>query len=165
MDNISFTGIKNIYIGKKFTEGVGKYINHNNELAEGNKINKTIKIACELTDDTQGKDLSFFKQQLEKCNNHYKNNCIDKNNPNKITMLVSRNEYADDVAKVTNSNFIINDTPILLANKGSLPLYTFMAKLTKRIAKQPETSNSQIDCLRIFNKSVHEEAIKIIDNM
>jgi len=39
MDNISFTGIKNIYIGKKFTEGVGKYINHNNELAEGNKIN------------------------------------------------------------------------------------------------------------------------------
>ena len=163
-NNISFTGIKNVYVGKKVYTKFGTYLDAASELKQGEKVCTDIKIACELVDDASGADFTFFKKQLEKCGDYYKNNCLDKENPNKITMYMQRQDVADDVVDVSNANFTFNKCSLYLNNQAVLPLYTCMAKITNKISSQPNISTGQKMYSDLFNKSVHEEAVKFIEN-
>lgn len=165
MNNISFTGIKNVYIGKKVYNKFGTYLDASSQLKQGEKVCTDVKISCELVDDAAGSDFTFLKKQLEKCGEHYKNSCLNKDNPNKITMYMRRQDVADDVVDVSNSNFNFNNCSIYLNSKEVLPLYTCMAKITNKISSQPNISMEQKKYSDLFNKSVHEEAVKFIENV
>lgn len=161
--DISFTGINNLYIGKKTYSKVGSYLSNDSKLKQGNKNYTLIKISADLTDDQNGSDLTDFKTALSKCRPCYQINCINKEQPNKIELLVKRSDIQDDIGKSSHSIFSINNYEIMLDEKQILPLFTYMAKLTRKIAKLQTTSENQKYYANLANKYIDTEARNFIE--
>lgn len=164
MENISFTGIKNLYIGKKTYTKFGHYLNAAGEIKRGNKDYTDVLISCDLTDDAQGNHLDEFYRVLSECRPSYQVNCIDSKKPNQIRLLMKHFGVKDDVVDVQNSNFYINDYKIFLDENEILPLFTYMAKLTRIIANAKGPSDNQKQYAKFVNTAVHNEAMNFIEN-
>ena len=164
-NNISFTGINNIYTGKKIYSQIGSYVDHLGEVKRGNKNYKEILIRCKLVDDQSGNDFTEFVQALNKSNKSYQARCIERNSEAPISLLVKRCIVNDDADKITNSNFVLNDVSIIPNDRTILPLFSYLAKLTNKIAGLAQTTEPQGQLLKTANKSIHEEAVRFIDNM
>ena len=174
MDRISFTGINNIKIYKKTYEQFGSYLPANyaykkgeiqDVMSYGKKKYNEIIINCDLTDDTFGADLTMFREALKNSQLQYEFNCVDKSNPNYISLFLKRFDVRDEIGHTSNSEFKINGCPILLNDRGVLPIYSFIARLTRKISEMQELSEPQRKCANFVNKSVHKEAVEFIENM
>ena len=163
-DNLTFTGINNVYIGRKIYSRIGSYVDNMGEIKQGKKNYKEILIRCNLADDKYGKDFTDFVQSLDKCNGSYQAMCIPRKSDEPISLLVKRC-VAGDAEKITNSNFVLNGISIMPNDRRVLPLFSYLAHLTKKIAGLVQTSENQAKVLKTANKSIHEEAVKFIDNM
>lgn len=160
---ISFNGIKNLHIGKKEYELYGSYVTPDSFVKQGNKNITEVKISCNLTDDSDGNDLSEFRKALQKSGEYYQINCINKHEPDKLELRLFRQDIKDSRDKITNSEFRINGRHILLKDKAQLPLFTYMAHLTRKIAGQPNVSQAQKYYSNLVNQSVADEAVKFIE--
>lgn len=172
MDNISFTGIKNISISRRYYEQFGTYLplgykNKTGELkdilAYGKKKYNEIILKCDLTDDAEGEDFKWFKQILKSSKLKYEFNCINRNRPNHINLFMKRFDVKDEIGRTSNSEFTLNGCPIVLSDNEVLPIYSFMAKLARKIKNMPELSEDRRKCAEFINKSVHKEAVEFID--
>lgn len=114
MNNISFTGIKNIAdIGYQ---------------KSGNKVASALSMV--LTDDFRGKDLSEFKSVIDRVAKKSKNfrhkDGVEFLNIEKCDCL--------DGTDITNSmKFYLNGKEVKLKDEN-LPIFSYLAKLTKKIA-------------------------------
>ena len=81
MNNITFTGINNLKIGQAFLKNKGLC----------DKPQRVVKITCDLCDDYDGDDLSFYKTQSEKFGKNYKQHFASDKTPNKIEMNCTEN--------------------------------------------------------------------------
>lgn len=162
--NVSFTGINNIYIGKKKYSKFGTYLGIDNEIKHGNKLYTEIKLKCNLTNDEKGNDLDDFKKTLSRCRPCYQYNCIDKNNPNKFELHLKRFDTKDDVFALSNSNFDINNYEIMLDEKQILPLLDYIAKVTKKLSQSKNLTDNQKQVMSFVNKSIAKEAEEFIEN-
>ena len=71
----------------------------------------------------------------------------------------------DDVVDVLNSNFKINDYDIMLDEREILPLFSFMAKITRQIANEKGLSDIQKLYAKFVNYGIHNEAVNYIENI
>ena len=121
MDGITFTGIKNIgACGFSKTIPKSPYAIVKNSLI------------AQLTDDYKGKDLSAFEDVIRECNakRWYRSFPED----NRIIHIMT--EYKTDLSKeienpVPRLFLNYNQVPV---NRETLPLFSFIAKLTRRIS-------------------------------
>ena len=162
---VSFTGIKNLYIGKKTYSKFGSYVTNNGVIKQGDKNYIDVLIKCDLTDDAQGNHLSEFHEALAKCRPCYQVNCINHQKPNQFTLLMKHFGVKDDVVDVLNSNFKINDYDIMLDEREILPLFSYMAKITRQIAYAKGVSENQQQYAKLVNHGIHNEAVNYIDNI
>ena len=160
---VSFSGIKNLYIGKRQNSKFGSYVNSIGEIKQNEKTYTQVKIRCELIDDECGDDLSKFKKALAKSCERCQLNCLDENNPNRLEILLTRQDIDDQSGLVANSNIKLNGYDISLNEKGLLPMYTYLAHFSKEIADLPNASDAQKYYANLLNKSVDEEARNYID--
>lgn len=165
MEKISFTGIQNLYIGKKTYSKFGHYLNAVGEIKRGNKDYTDVLIRCDLTNDEQGNHLEEFYEVLSKCRPCYQVNCVDSKKPNQIRLLMKHFGVKGDKVDVQNSNFKINDYDIMLDEREILPLFSYMAKLTRTIANAKGPSDNQKQYAKFVNHAIHNEAMNFIDNM
>jgi len=165
-NNITFTGINGLYIGKKAADRIGTYINHNGEPACGKKYYTYITLKCRLTDDANGTDLTNFKKALTKSSGSYQARLLSRTDTGKFDLLVKRCEVFDDAeGKISNSNFELNGISILPNERQVLPLFTYLAALTRKLKAMPDISPERKKYIELTNKSIAEEAVKFIDNM
>lgn len=162
--NIAFTGINNLHIGKKQYSKIGSYIDHDKKIKQGENNYTIIKISADLTDDQKGKDLTDFKNTLAKCKTYYQKNCINPKNPNHIDLIVTKKETKTSKGKLDISLFQLNDQEILIHEREILPLLTFLAKFTRKIASSETTSEGQKYYANLANQSIHTEAVNFIEN-
>ena len=162
-DSLTFTGINKVYIGRKVYSRIGSYFDNMGRIKQGEKNYKEILIRCNLTDDKNGKDYTDFVQALDKSSGSYQSRCISRKCDEPISLLVKR--CTVDESKITNSNFVLNGIDILPNDREVLPLFSYLARLTNKIAELTQTSKAQAEVLKTANKSIHEEAVKFIDNM
>ncbi len=162
---VSFTGINNLYIGKKVYSKFGSYINDSGITKRGQKNYTDVLIKCDLTDDAQGNHLDEFYKTLSQCRPCYQVNCINHEKPNHIELLMSHFGVEDGDSKVLNSNFKINNYDIMLDERQILPLFSYMAKLTKTIANAKGPSENQKEYAMFVNHAVHNEAVNYIENI
>ncbi len=160
---VSFSGIKNLYIGKRQNSKFGSYVNSDGEIRQNEKSYTQVKIRCELTDDESGDNLSAFKNALVKSSERCQLNCIDKDNPSRLEILLTRQDIDDQSGLVSHSNIKLNGYDISLNEKGLLPMYTYLAHFSKEIADLPNASDAQKYYANLLNKSVDEEARNYID--
>ncbi len=162
---VSFTGIHNLHIGKKTYSKFGSYVDSTGIIKRGNKDYTEVLIKCDLSDDAQGNHLSEFHETLSKCRPCYHVNCINHQKPNQFTLLMKHFGVKDDVADVLNSNFKINDYDIMLDEREILPLFSFMAKITRQIALAKGPSDAQKQYAKFVNHGIHNEAMNYIENI
>lgn len=162
---VSFTGIHNLHIGKKTYSKFGSYVDSTGIIKRGNKDYTEVLIKCDLSDDAQGNHLSEFHETLSKCRPCYHVNCINHQKPNQFTLLMKHFGVKDDVADVLNSNFKINDYDIMLDEREILPLFSFMAKITRQIANEKGLSDIQKLYAKFVNYGIHNEAVNYIENI
>ena len=166
-NNISFTGFNNLYIGKKLDKRFGSIVRSDGQIVQGQKNYATVLIKGNLTDDANGADLTEFKTALDKCQDNYTARIIKQKTTDSIRFVTTRCMAKDEETgeKIFNSNFELNGVSIQANDRKILPLFTYLAKLTRKLKDMPEISEDRIKCLNTSNKGIAEEAIKFIDNM
>ncbi len=168
MNEISFTGIHNIKIKKQLDKRFGSYLAPNGVLKQGEKHYKNMIVECDLSDDASGKDFAEFVSALKKCGPKYEFNCIQYQNQsgvNHLKLRMDRFDVQDELGRVTEAHFKINNFEIPLNNRETLPLYTFMAALTRKIQELQGLSEDQCKYLKFINSSVHKKAVDFIENI
>jgi len=162
---VSFKGINNLYIEKRTYSKFGSYLAQSGHVKQGQKNYMDVLIRCNLSNDYRGNDLSEFLDTLAKCRPCYQHNCINKENPTQIRLLMQHFSVKDDVVDVKNSNFKINDYDIMLDEREVLPIFTYMAKLTRTIAFSEGPTEAYKKYAKFFNTAVHNEAMNFIENL
>lgn len=163
--DISFTGINNLYINRKAYSKFGTYLGVDRELKQGKKFYNEIKVRCNLTNDAQGNDLEDFQKTLSKCRPCYQYNCIDKNNPDKFELDMTRFDVKDDILPTSNSSFDINNYEIMFDEKQILPMVDFIARLTKKLSKSKDLTEQQRSVMSFINKSIADRAEDFIESL
>ena len=162
-NNISFTGINNFYLGKKVYNKIGTYISKAGD--EQLPIKHTdIKIKCILTNDNNGKDLSDFYKALDKCGNCFQAINIKQTPIGNFEFIINRSDIADrNFSQITG--FSVNGCSVLPNERKILPLFTYLAALTRKLAARNDMSQEQRYYLTQANRSIAQEAMKFIDNL
>ena len=145
--NVSFTGINNVKI---FTKS--------------NPIDKNsmdVFIDCDLSNDRNGMDLADFKETLKKCRPCYQINCINKQSPQNIKLISQTRSFRNEL----RTSFKINNYDIMLDERQILPLYSFMARLTKKISENLDLSELKRYCAKFVNCSIGYEAERFINKL
>lgn len=118
MDNINFTGIRNIGAFAK-------------PLTYTSPNVKVTHMIINLTDDYNGKDLTEFKEVAKKCEPII-GRCEFGKNPNFIHIMTSLSEKKDSIPILVVNYLII---PI---KRETLSMFSFVAKLTRRISQMSD---------------------------
>jgi len=163
--DISFTGINNLYIGKKTYSKIGTYLNADMKLKRGNKFYTEIKMRCNLTNDKQGNDLEDFQKTLSRCRPCYQYNCVDKNQPDKFEFHMKKFDVQNDILPTSTSTFNINDYEIMFDEREILPMVDFMARLTRKLSKSKDLTEQQRKVMSFINKSIATKAEDFIENL
>lgn len=167
-NNIAFTGFNSLYLAKKFDTRLGSYVCEDGHIGQGTKKYAKILLKCELSDDLSGADLTEFKSVLNYCADSYQARLVkQKSDNNSIKLLTTRCMVKDERTgnKIFNTNFELNGVEIQPNDRKILPLFTYLAKLTRKLRDLPEISEERVKCLNTVNKGIAEEATKFIDNM
>lgn len=163
-NNVSFTGINNLFIGKNISQKFGTYITSSGVPKLGNKNYTIMKIKCNLTDDAAGKDLTEFREALERCKCFQADAVLDTD-IGTLNFITKRCDVKDNCEHVSNSNFFINGVQVAANERKILPLFTYLAALTRKLKTHPVMNDAKDVYVNLTNESIHEEAMKFIDNM
>ena len=169
MNELSFTGINNVRVLRKIYKQWGPYpafdmhvkTDLQNAAKHGEKHYKEIVLHCDLTDDANGNDLSEFK----KIARQYEYKYINRNRDDHVILHLKRYDVYDNAGKVTVSNFAINEQNVGAASRENLPLFTYMAALTRKIHGFQSLGDEVKKCIALVNRSVHKTAMDFIENM
>lgn len=162
---VSFTGINNVRIFKKSYQKIGSYLSNDSTVKQGNKQYLDVLIQCDLTDDALGKDLTEFKETLKKCRPCYQVNCVNSKQSNHVSLMSSTSLAKDTFGIARNSTFKINGYDIMLDERQILPMYSFMAHLTRKISQMADLSHEKQQCASFVNKAIDTEAVNFIENL
>ena len=67
-------------------------------------------------------------------------------------------DVKDCALPMNYSLFRLNKQPIALVSKNDLPLYTQLAKITRELGEQPETTSAQKTYTNFVNTKLAQEA-------
>lgn len=160
---VSFTGINNLYIGKNAYSEFGSYLTRDGNIKKGDKSCLNVLIKCDLTDSKRGNHLSDFQNALKKISSYCQVDYENSQKPQHVELLAQHVRVPNDKSAYSYTVFKINGTEVVLDDPKILPLYTYMAKLTREIAASPKASDAQQAYARAVNKYVQDEAVYYID--
>ena len=151
MNNISFTGINNLNIKCDVFN-----------MMRTNKYATKFQLTCNLSDDFNGKDFTFFKEQLEKSNSLMPNECIKVSTSSDITLRA----FATELDEPVINDFFLNYLHVeSIDNKRArLPLYTFIAKFVNKIKETMVLSDVEVKGLELLNKAANNQAVRIFED-
>lgn len=168
MDNISFTGFKNVKIKLDTRDRIVPCTFSNNVTRNCNAKYKGITINCDLFNSEAINDnhLIQFYELMRKV----KRNFINPNSPQHLEMKFEKFNVLNSDGDVINiSRFCeINGENVNLENPQDrifLPLYTFMAKLTREINEKCNICELGHDSVKLANKIIHKSAVNFIENI
>lgn len=116
INNINFTGISNIGFAQFRRE-------------PGAKHALSSSLSMVLRDDLKGSDLSEFKSVLKKITNSPNEYYFDKSKPNVLNLECYRDR---------NDSLVMLNGNVLEVENKTMPLFTYLAKLTRKILNMPE---------------------------
>lgn len=124
VNKVNFTGFKNVSCCNTLVK----------DERTGEDLFLNYFLNSEVTDDFNGKDYTDFKNAAEKSGVDYTN----KYNPKFLNLGLSVN------IKKGNLNYTLNGKS-LKVDDSTIPLFTFIAKLTKKIKLCPDKSSFIVD--------------------
>jgi len=159
---VAFCGIKHLNTTTKKQNQVGSYRTPEGDIKTGRKNVTYINISYNVSDDKTGKDHDNYINALSKSN---KFDCLNPNFPNTVDFQVKIDNIGED-KKVSFRNvcFKLNDKPIAFNTDNDLPLFQYLAFMTReRLKEYPQTTNFDRQCLDMANDAIAEAASEYFD--
>ncbi len=116
INNINFTGISNI-----------GFVQFKREPGAKHALSSSLSMV--LRDDLKGNDLSEFKSVLKKITNSPSDYYFDKADPHILNLECYRDR---------NDSLVMLNGNVLEVENETMPLFTYLAKLTRKIFNMPE---------------------------
>lgn len=133
MNNINFTGIKNVGYTQRYYTQKGEYVKTGDEFTE---VENEHFINFELTDDFNGNDLSEYKRIIRTTDLH---NFVNPVNPNFLNIMISKDVVTDNLGPKKDYQIWINDSDRELEIKDkNLAMMSFIAKMLRKATNMPE---------------------------
>lgn len=162
-NNISFTGINNLYLGKRVYNKVGSYILKSNVEQLAAK-HTDLLIKCKLTDNMEGMDLTEFRKALDKCGDCIQAGNVKNTQLGNFELIINRSDISErNYSNVTG--FKVNGCSVLANERKVLPLFTYLAALTRKLAAKADISAEQKYYFSLANRSIAQEATKYIESL
>ena len=158
--SVSFTGTNNIKVLKSQKQEFGLFQGADKELKQGNLNLTEIKLRFNLTNDADGKDMAELQSALKKAGRGYS---FNPKTPDMVELHLKNINADDGVVPVENSLLSMNGQNINITKREDLGLYTYLAKLTRRIGQRPDMSPAQKECTNMVNKAIQNNAVEYID--
>ncbi len=158
---VSFTGLSNIKILKK-KPALETYIDI--DKAEKNiRKCEEIKLKYTMSNDSKSKDIDEFNEAVSKGLALSGEAIKTPNTPADMSILIKHRTFPNEEFKPAETEFIVNQTVVPLNKTSDLGMFTYLAKLTRNMAKNPEMTEAQKDSLNEINGFVADEAVKFIE--
>ncbi len=150
MMNISFKGAENLTVLKKKCPPI-----------QGRTCDVDIeKVVLKFDLNDRGtSDLADFNKTLERLRPCYRLNSVNKERSNHIRLECSTMKGMN----LKGSVFKLNDYQLMLDEDQILPMFTFLASVTRRIAESGECSSAQRDVINYVNNKMVKEVGKYIN--
>ena len=158
--SISFTGLGNIKVFKVEKQGEGIFQDKLNQLKTGEFNITEVKLRFNLTNDAEGKDMEELQAVLKKAGRAYSYNT---QMPDTVELHLKSIIADDGIVPVVNSLLRLNSQDINITKREDLGIYTYLAKLTKRIFHRPEISPTQKTYINLIRDAIDENAVHYID--
>lgn len=153
---INFTGINNI-IPKTKSKIIGT-------LGSPNRTTISDVTLSMKLNNVDNNDLQEFFNALERSTPHCKSQCKNKVQPNKLEIFCSNTISNNPNSSFkSGSSFDVNGHTVLFDEDGVLPLFTYLAKITKKIAQKEDLSAENKNAANFINTKIQEEAEKYFD--
>ena len=161
--SVNFTGLYNLKVEKAKPQTIkGVYISYDKTIKEGEKLLNQVKLNFDAVDDAKGNHLTDLKKAFKKSGRIY--TCNPKN-PNNVELHLMNYDVKDDTLPMNYSLFKLNKQPIALLSKDDLALYTQLAKITRELGEQPETTSAQKTYTNFVNSKIAQEAEYFINEI
>ena len=157
---VSFTGLNDIRVFKSEKQGPGIFQGADKEIKRGDLYVTEVKLRFNLTNDTNGKDMDELIAALNKAGKGYS---FNSQAPDAVELHLQNVIIDDGVAPVSHSLLNMNNQNINIAKREDLGLYSYLARLTKRICKRPEITQDQKKYINFIRRAIKESAVHYID--
>lgn len=174
--SINFTGIKNLDIRTFKAEGYGFYLNNANHLEQGEKYYTIVSLKADI-DGTPMKGeninsenfkshITQYFEALQKLKHFVlAQKIMSIEDQGEIEIIMKHFHAPDNLGNVNQASFILNGQQVPLVHRNVLPLYSFMARLTKDILKFFNLSPKTRESVQLMNDSIAREAAEFIEIM
>ena len=160
---ISFKGIENIKILKAENKKNGYYLDDEKTPHPVTEDLKQVIITGNLTNDVYGKDLSDYKNALEKVLNKTHMEYYDAENNNNFEIHLNKRDLIFENSKKKDNTLLLNKRKLFLNNDEILPIYSFMAKLITKLTQRNDLSEHQKKYLNIVGNAIKEDVYEYLD--
>lgn len=174
--SINFTGIKNLSIKTCKADGYGFYLNNAHQIEQGDKFYTIVSLKADL-DGTimKGEDenvpnfkshiIQYF-EALQKLRHFVMaQKILGVDNQGQIEIIMKHFLAPDSLGDINQASFILNGQDIPLVHRNVLPLYSFMARVTRDVLKFFELGQNTKQSVQLMNDSITKEAEEFIENM
>jgi len=174
--SMNFTGIKNLDIKTFKADGYGFYLNNAYKLEQGNKFYTIVSLKTQIDGkQMKGEDINSpnykshidqYLEALEKLKHFVlARKILGFDEQGKIEIIMKHYYAPDNLGDVNRATFIFNGQEIPLVHRNVIPLYSFMARVTKDVLKFFNLSPKTKESVRLMNESITNEAVEFIENM
>lgn len=160
--NITFKGIENFKVLKHMQEKEGPL-----KLSDGNTIPakeavQTVKVKCKLT-DVKDNDLTTYNNAVEKVLTQTGMDFREPGKEDECTITAKNIKRTVNGKNYYASKLYLNDFDIELFDDTLLPIYSYLAKLTKKLTNSDITGPNQKPYTQGINNVIQEKACKYFD--
>lgn len=174
--SINFTGIKNLDIKIFKAEGYGFYLNNAHKIEQGDKYYTIVSLKADIDGTVikgENVDAPNFKphftqyfEALQKLKHFVlAQKILGIDQQDKIEIIMKHFHAPDNLGTVSQASFMLNGQEVPLVHRNVLPLYSFMARITKDVLQffklRPETRDS----VQLMNDAIVKEAEEFIEIM
>lgn len=159
---ISFKGIENLKILKHEQEKDGQLLLTDGKSLPVKEKIQTVKVKCKLTNEN-GNDLTAYSNATEKV---LSNTGMDYREPGKedeCTITVKNIKRRVNGKNYYDSKLFLNDFQLELQDDTLLPIYSYLAKLTKKLTNTDITGSNQKPYTQGINNVIQEKACQYFD--
>ncbi len=174
--SINFTGIKNLDIKTFKADGYGFYLNNANHIEQGDKFYTIVSLKADLDgtvikgENTKAPGfqphITHYFEALQKMKHFVlAQKILGIENQDQVEIIMKHYHAPDNLGDVNQASFMLNGQSVPLVHRNVLPLYSFMARVTRDILKFFDLSPKTRESVQLMNNSIAKEAEEFIENM
>lgn len=160
--NISFKGIENLKILKHTRESEGPLLLTNGRTVPAKETTLIVKAKYKLTDEGE-KDLTEYNKVIKNVQKTTNWDFREPGNEDECTITAfytKRNVLGKDYY---STKLLLNNNDLELVNDSLLPIYTYLAKFTKKLTNSDITRPNQKPYTQGIHDTIHEKACQYFD--